>query len=30
MKTVANQKTNIFKKLGLKNTNELVHIFKDW
>jgi len=29
-KTVANQKTSIFKKLGLKNTNELIHILKNW
>lgn len=29
-KTVANQKTSIFKKLGLKNTNELIHIFRNW
>jgi len=27
-KTIANQKTNIFKKLGIKNSNELRHIFK--
>lgn len=30
VKTVANQKTNIFKKLGLKNTAELIHIFGNW
>lgn len=29
-KTVANQKTNIFKKLGLKNTGELIHIMRNW
>jgi len=29
-KTIANQKTNIFKKLGIKNTRELIHIFKNW
>ena len=26
-KTVANQKTSIFKKLGIKNSNELIRIF---
>lgn len=26
-KTIANQKTNIFKKLGVKNQGELMHIF---
>lgn len=26
-KTIANQKTNILKKLGLKNQNEIIHIF---
>lgn len=26
-KTIANQKTNIFKKLGVKNQGELLHIF---
>lgn len=30
VKTIANQKTNIFKKLGLKNTHELAHIFNNW
>ncbi|MCL2046489.1 MAG: response regulator [Oscillospiraceae bacterium] len=30
LKTIANQKTSIFKKLGLKNTNELVSVFKGW
>jgi len=29
-KTIANQKTSIFRKLGLKNTNELNHIFRNW
>ena len=29
-KTIANQKTSIFRKLGLSSTAELVHIFKDW
>ena len=29
-KTKANQKTSIFKKLGLRNTNELIHIFRNW
>lgn len=28
MKTIANQKTSIFKKLGLRNTGELLHIFR--
>ena len=28
-KTIANQKTNILKKLGLKNQKELLHIFED-
>jgi DNA-binding NarL/FixJ family response regulator len=28
-KTIANQKTQIFKKLGIKHTHELRHIFKD-
>jgi Response regulator containing a CheY-like receiver domain and an HTH DNA-binding domain len=28
-KTIANQKTNIFKKLGIKNSNELKHIFRN-
>ena len=27
LKTIANQKTSIFKKLGLKSTNELVSVF---
>ncbi len=27
-KTIANQKTNIYRKLGIKNASELVHIFK--
>ena len=30
LKTIANQKTSIFKKLGLKNTNELISVFKNW
>ncbi len=29
-KTIANQKTNIFKKLELKNMNEIIHIFSNW
>lgn len=29
-KTIANQKTNIFRKLGLKNQKEIVHIFGDF
>jgi DNA-binding NarL/FixJ family response regulator len=29
-KTVANQKTSIFRKLGLKNTTELLHIMRNW
>jgi len=29
-KTIANQKTNIFKKLGLRNTDELINVFKNW
>lgn len=29
-KTIANQKTKIFKKLGLKNQKEVVHILKDF
>jgi len=28
--TVANQKTSIFKKLGVKNTSELISVFKAW
>lgn len=28
-KTIANQKTSIFRKLGVKNTKELLHIFGD-
>lgn len=27
-KTIANQKTNIFKKLGVKSQSELIHIFQ--
>ena len=27
-KTIANQKTSIFRKLGLKNTNELIGVFR--
>lgn len=29
-KTIANHKTEIFRKLGIKNTRELIHIFKNW
>lgn len=29
-KTKANQKTSIFRKLGLKNTGELIRAFGDW
>ena len=29
-KTIANQKTQIFKKLGIKNTQQLIHLFKNW
>ncbi|MDR2712918.1 MAG: response regulator transcription factor [Clostridiales bacterium] len=29
-KTVANQKTSIFRKLGFKNTRELISVFKNW
>ncbi|MDR0249191.1 MAG: hypothetical protein LBI44_05995 [Oscillospiraceae bacterium] len=29
-KTIANQKTRIFKKLGLKNAKELLHVFGNW
>ena len=29
-KTIANQKTNIFKKLGLKNQKEVMHIMGDY
>lgn len=29
-KTIANQKTNIFKKMAVKNSNELIHLFKNW
>lgn len=29
-KTIANQKTSIFRKLGLHSTAELVHIFRHW
>ena len=28
--TISNQKTNIFKKLGLKNTKELLRVFNNW
>lgn len=28
-KTIANQKTNVFRKLGVKNTRELLHIFRN-
>jgi DNA-binding NarL/FixJ family response regulator len=30
LKTIANQKTSIFKKLGLRNTDELFAVFRDW
>ena len=29
LKTIANQKTSIFKKFGLKSTSELVRVFRD-
>jgi len=29
-KTIANQKSSIFNKLGLKNEKELLHIFSNW
>lgn len=29
-KTIANQKTSIFRKLGLQSTAELVHVFRYW
>ena len=29
-KTVANQKTSIFRKLGLRSTAELIHVFNHW
>ena len=29
-KTIANQKTSIFRKLGLRNTAELMHILNTW
>jgi DNA-binding NarL/FixJ family response regulator len=29
-KTIANQKTSIFRKLGLHSTAELLHIFRHW
>jgi DNA-binding NarL/FixJ family response regulator len=28
--TIANQKTSIFKKLGVKSTDDLVSVFKNW
>jgi DNA-binding NarL/FixJ family response regulator len=28
--TIANQKTSIFRKLGVRSTDELVDVFKDW
>jgi len=28
--TIANQKTSIFKKLGIKSTDELVRVIKNW
>jgi len=30
IKTIANQKTSIFKKLGVKSTSELTGIFRKW
>lgn len=30
LKTIANQKTSIFKKLGLKNTDELIRVLRNW
>ena len=30
LKTIANQKTSIFKKLGLKSTGELTRLFRNW
>lgn len=29
-KTIANQKTSIFRKLGLRSTADLMHVFKLW
>ena len=29
-KTIANQKTSIFRKLGLSSTAELLHVFQHW
>lgn len=29
-KTIANQKTSLFRKLGLHSTAELVHVFRNW
>ncbi|MCL2108272.1 MAG: response regulator [Oscillospiraceae bacterium] len=29
-KTIANQKTSIFRKLGVRNTGELVGVFRGW
>lgn len=29
-KTIANQKTSVFRKLGLRNTVELAHVFRHW
>ena len=30
IKTIANHKTVIFRKLGLKNEKELLHVFRNW
>ena len=30
VKTIANHKTVIFRKLGLKNEKELLHVFRNW
>ena len=30
LKTIANQKTSIFKKIGVKSTGELVRLLKNW
>ena len=29
-KTIINHKTKIFKKLGLKNEKEVLHVFRNW
>jgi DNA-binding NarL/FixJ family response regulator len=30
LKTITNHKTNLYKKLGLKNAKEVLHVFNNW